>query len=457
MELDTNTWAAQQWASVDLGDQRLNRRALRVGTKMAAQPGESLPGQMGSLAELKATYRFMSNPRVEWTSVVQPHCSQTLREARQTPVVLMIQDGSHLDYTAHAATTGLGPIGDHRGRGLILHSTLAVRPDERRVLGLANLQIFVRPSSAPAHVKGQRRQSPEGQAWEHAAQQIGAPPAGVMWVHVSDRESDVYDYLAECVQQSNQFLVRAYKNRRLGVAEPAATPEQATFHLLDHIRACAAVSEQGYTLALPAHDGQPARQARLALVWETLRLRPPVYATERGELVVSIVRAWEPDPPAGVDAVEWLLLSSLPVHTIADALRLVHWYECRWLIEDFHMCLKTGCGIERSQLDQAADLQRLIAFAAPIAVRLLQLRQDVRHMPAALASTQIEPLMLTVLARKQNLDSASLSLAEFWRRVARLGGHLGRKSDGPPGWRTLWKGWRLLSTLTEGARLALSP
>jgi len=457
MELDTNAWAAQQWAAVDLGDQRLNRRALRIGTKMAARPGESLPGQMGSPAELKATYRLMSNPRVEWTSVLQPHCSQTLRAAQQTPVVLMIQDGSQLDYTAHAATSGLGPIGDHRGRGLLLHSTLAVTPDERRVLGLANLQVFVRPSSAPPRVSGRRRQSPEGQAWEQAVRAIGAPPPGVLWVHVSDRESDVYDYLAECVQQSNQFLVRAYKNRRLGVAQPAALPEQATFHLLDQIRACAALPEQAYTLALRAQAGQSARQARLAVVWQTLRLRPPVYAKGRGELVVSIVRAWEPDPPAGVDAVEWLLLSSLPVHTYADALRLVHWYECRWLIEDFHMCLKTGCGIERSQLDQAADLQRLLAFTAPIAVRLLQLRQDVRLMPAALASTQIEPIMLTVLARKQNLDSAKLTLAQFWQRVARLGGHLGRNSDGPPGWRTLWKGWRLLSTLTEGARLALSP
>ena len=121
------------------------------------------------------------------------------------------------------------------------------------------------------------------------------------------------------------------------------------------------------------------------------------------------------------------------------------------------MCLKTGCKIEASQLDDGADIQRLLGFATPIAVRLLQLKQLVHQTPDRLACEVIDPLMVQVLALRHKVIATTLTLAEFWRRVARLGGHLGRTSDGDPGWRTLWKGWQLLSDLTDGARLFVQP
>jgi hypothetical protein len=119
--------------------------------------------------------------------------------------------------------------------------------------------------------------------------------------------------------------------------------------------------------------------------------------------------------------------------------------------------LKTGCRVEDSQLDDGADLQRLLGFAAPIAVRLLQLRQATRNIPDLPATALVEPLMVQVLARRQKTDPDTMSPAEFWRRLARLGDHQGRRRDGPPGWRTVWRGWRLLSDLTEGARLFVVP
>ncbi len=173
-------------------------------------------------------------------------------------------------------------------------------------------------------------------------------------------------------------------------------------------------------------------------------------------LTVWVVRAWEPDAPPGVEAVEWVLLTSLPILTLSDARRLVDWYTCRWLCEDFHQCLKAGCRVERSQLDEAEDLQRLLGFAAPLAVRLLQLRQDARHTPDVPAVTCVDPLMVNVLARQQNANAQTMTVLDFWRRVARLGGFQGRKRDGSPGWRTIWRGWRYLSDLTEGAGLFMN-
>ena len=128
-------------------------------------------------------------------------------------------------------------------------------------------------------------------------------------------------------------------------------------------------------------------------------------------------------------------------------------YIRRWLVEDFHPCLKTGCQVEHSQLDDRSDLERLLGFALPIATRLLQLRQDARTAPEALATTVVEPLLVKVLLRLRPRLKPDISVAEFWMQVARLGGHQGRRGDGPPGWRTIWRGWRYLSDLTDGAHL----
>jgi hypothetical protein len=131
---------------------------------------------------------------------------------------------------------------------------------------------------------------------------------------------------------------------------------------------------------------------------------------------------------------------------------------CDCHIEDYHMCLKTGCRVEASQLDHGDDLQRLLGFLAPIAVRLLQLRHVVRTAPEALVTTvpTVDPLLVRLLAAKFQLAESSLTVKRCWTLIAQLGGYLGRKSDGPPGWRTLWKGWRQLADWAEGVRL-LSP
>lgn len=453
MELKTTTWAEQQWGQCKLGDPRLTRRAVRIGQRIAERPEASLVRQMGDGAELRGAYRLLNNARVTFEQLCQPHFEQTRAQARRVPVVLFIQDWTTLDYSHHPATTGMGPVGSRRQRGMLLQSVLAVRPEARQVLGLAHAQVLIRPEAPPTRPPpGQRRQSAEGQAWEVAVRAVGAAPEGVTWVHVSDRESDIYEYLQACRAWGKHFVVRAYHNRALAAETLAA----AAPRLLPTVQAWEALSAHpAYTVEVPARKNQPKRQAVIALHWGTLTLRSPKSVQPPSTLTVNVIRAWEPDPPPGVEPIEWILLTSWPVTCWAEARQVVEWYECRWLIEDYHQCLKTGCRIEVSQLDHALDLQRLLGFAAPIAVRLLQLRQVARTAPNQLAATTIEPLLLQLLAHHLQRAPTELTLAQFWQEVARLGGYLGRSRDGPPGWRAVWKGWRLLSDWAEGARLAL--
>ena len=176
---------------------------------------------------------------------------------------------------------------------------------------------------------------------------------------------------------------------------------------------------------------------------------------EHGPLDVRVVRAWEKEPPEGAKAVQWLLLTTEPVETGAEVLRIIDWYGLRWWCEDFHKCLKSGCSVQRAQLDRADDIRRLLGILAPVSVRLLQLRQAARVTPDRPAEEVVEPLMLRVLCLYQKLPTTKMTIREFFRRAAQLGGFLGRKCDGEPGWQTLWGGYEKLVGLTEGARLAL--
>ena len=220
---------------------------MEIGAKMTAHPDASLPNQMESRAALRGAYRILNHPEVTLVALLAPHCVATLTAAGQVPLVLMVEDTTELDYTAHPHTTGLGPIGDGRGRGFLLHSTLAIVPDSRSVLGLAHAQVVLReptPKSRPHWTR-----SAEGRVWEVSARAVGRPPDGSVWVHVSDRGSDIFEYMAECRQQSKQFVVRAFHNRILTWEADAPQATLAKAHaVLDYARSLAAQPDSTYTV-----------------------------------------------------------------------------------------------------------------------------------------------------------------------------------------------------------------
>lgn len=455
---DPVEWAKQQLGGVDLGDKRLNKRAVDMAAKMAADPGASLPNQIEDPGELRRAYGLLNNERVSIEALLAPQCRKTLEVAGRVGLVLMVEDSTELDFTKHPSKRGLGPIGNGKGQGVILHSTLAVEPEERQVLGLAHAQALLR-QPVKTKPRPRYRGTPEAQVWEVSAKTVGSPPEGAIWVHVGDRDSDDFGYMVACLDQGKHFLLRAYENRALCADEKDA--QEGRRYLIEYARSLPANTEGSYTVQVPAHKGQPAREAQVVLRWAQVAIAPPKHAP--GELrqhppvTVWLLRVWEPQAPEKVGPLEWILLSSLPVTTVSEAHRAVSWYSCRWLCEDYHQCLKTGCRIEQSQLDDGADIMRLLGFCCPLAVRLLQLRQVVRRSAQLPAREVVEPLMVQVLALIRKKDWQTLSISQFWREVAAMGGHQGRKSDGPPGWRTLWQGWSKLYERTEGARLFANP
>jgi hypothetical protein len=166
------------------------------------------------------------------------------------------------------------------------------------------------------------------------------------------------------------------------------------------------------------------------------------------------VRIWGINPPAGVDPIEWVLLTDEPAEGLASTLKVVYCYSCRWLIEEYHKCLKSGCRAESRQLEEASRLEAMLGILTVVAFRLLQIKHQAKVNPDAPAKSIVPENYVNTLAAHLKLSPGKLTAYQFWRETAKLGGFLGRKSDGDPGWQTLWKGWEYLETLTIGAELA---
>ncbi len=460
-------WAEATFGAVELGDPRRQRRALMMAETLARDPGASLPKQMHRMADLEATYRFLQSPDVSYEQLIQPHVQTVRQDCREQGEVLLIQDTTEMDYHQHPKTTGLGPIGTGAHHGFLLQSVLALVPSTGDVLGLAHQEPFLRHPAPAKETEQQRLQRErESQVWERSVQAIGSPPQGTRWIHVGDRYSDIFAFLWVCRANQCDFLVRAAQDRCVDLlVEQAETPvpprshhpehpSPPAQHLFEVVRGWPAQATQD--LQVDATQKHPARTARVALSWQPLRVWPPrsQEAQHWHPLLVWVVHVWEPDPPAGVEPLEWVLLTSVPTHSREQAEQRVEWYRGRWLVEDYHQGLKTGCQMEHRHLQTYEGLRTLLGLLAPLAVRLLQLRAVARQTPARPVRQVLPSTVVQVVAHLAQLPAETMSTQQCWYTIARYGGYLGRKGDGPPGWKTLWRGWLYVQTLLEGVHLA---
>jgi hypothetical protein len=448
--LDPKSWAERTFGGVQLHDRRRTRRAVQAATNLAENPLGSLPAQMHTWKETKALYRLLDEPDVTFAALMQPHFQQTREQATSSPVVLLVQDTTDIDLSHRRKISGVGQIGNERGRGFFVQTVLGVRPQTREVLGCMAQEPFVRIPAPEGEQRHQRlkREERETDVWIRQVHAIGTPAAGSVWVHVGDRGADMFPFFQACQATQTHFLVRAAQNRRVQESE-----EEIKYSLT---QARSWPSQASRPFEVPARHGHKGRSTQLQLAFGQMTLLPPRNEPRASKepLTVWVVRVWEEQAPEGEEPLEWVLLTSVATTTLEQAWERADWYGYRWLVEDYHQCLKSGCRIEQRQLQTVDGLIRLLGLLSPLAVRLLQVRACAREDPERPASEVIEPLMLAVLAERCGQSPLTMTVGTFWTEVARLGGYLARSHDGPPGWRTIWKGWLSLQTLLEGVHLA---
>jgi hypothetical protein len=260
---------------------------------------------------------------------------------------------------------------------------------------------------------------------------------------VADREADFYEPLQRCKQQQVDFIIRANRDRRL------AQPEGHLFETVGQ----AGVLGRG-VVELRARPGQAARSAVVELRSVKVDLsgpwRPGGWQEDLGEVWVVEVREVDA-PPEVQEPLYWVLLSSLPAQTLAAARRIVGRYSARWWIEEYHKALKSGTGVEESQLKRAYRLEALLGVLAVVAVRLLNTKLLARSRPEGLEAVEsLGPEALQLLEKKLGCPKGGWTNHNVIVAVARLGGFLARKRDGSPGWQTIWRGWQRLMWMCEG-------
>ena len=481
---DPLRWAQTQFAGAPLGDQRRSARLVQVAAGWARQPGASIARlSAGQAGASKAAYRLLGNPDLTPDALPSPHRAGVCTSLQEAGTYLLIEDTTEVIWPAASAArgrrAGLGPVGAGKAhqQGVLLHSLVAAGPwpaataaasasvsaGARRpavpLVGLLDQQFHVRQPIPPAERatpqagSRQREHRPrESALWTQSLRAVGTPPPAARWVVVADRGADIYDHLLLCRQQGLGFVVRAAQDRAL-VDVASQAPAGRLFAL---VRAQPAHGH--FCLALRGRPGQPARDVLLAVSYTPpLAVRSPQRvgsAPGKGPSVgCGAVRVWEETPPPGQAPLEWVLLCDEAVTTFEQAVERSQQYASRWIIEDFHKALKTGMGAEKLQLQTAARLFAAVAVLSVVALALVDLRENSRLQPDAPATAAgLETTHLRVLTA---LSARPVrTVAEVYLALAALGGHLGRKGDGPPGWQTLWRGLQQLRFVVEGVRIA---
>lgn len=450
--LDNDQWVSQQFSECELGDVRRTKRLLTVAGNMLARPEASLVAQNGEWADVKAAYRFFDNSAVTFDGVAEQHWQQT----RNTKPgrYLLICDTTDIDHYSHQATTGLGILGDGKGRGMQLHNCLMYDSKEKQICGSPGGLIYYRKHSPENETRAQRlARTRESDMWGNLVDKIGRAPEGSQWIHVFDRGGDNFEAMCHIRLSGNEWVIRAAQLNRTVIVE-----DGTSMPLSKAIKQATVLGS--YELNLRSREGVPARVAKLELsVVKVTYPRPKLFSkwVKRcgiKELAMNVVIVQEIDAPKGVTPICWVLLTSLSVETFEDAWQVVEDYENRWLIEEHNKVIKTACSIEKHALRTAERQEPLIGLISVIGMRLFQLKLVGRNQPEAKAATHVPASWLKCLKlARPKLKLTGLTVYEFFRELAKLGAFLGRKGDGEPGWQTIWRGFQKLQSLLDGMRL----
>jgi hypothetical protein len=453
---------AEEFEAAELGDARRTRRLQRVATSAADAPGVGFPQMVADDSELEGVYRFLGNEDVEADQILEPHVVATLGRAREAGFCLVIHDTTDFRFGGEHRRDGLGHINSHKQQGFFGHCALALLPGEERVpLGVCGLVRHSRQIR-----KGTRRKSwwemskdptRESLRWAQLLTDVEARRDGFECIHLMDREGDIYDLMAQMSRIGARFVVRGAHNRALseGVRLHAHLRQlrpQAYRNINVAPRADGGRSES----SKQKHPPRGGRAIKVAVAGTRVILQRSLSAHEiEPEISVNVVHVWEVSPPRGQPGISWVLYTSEPIETPEQLLAIVDHYRSRWTIEEYFKALKTGCKLEKRQLESYHALSNALSLFIPIAWKILLARSLAHAAPNAPATVVLSKTHLRLLAAHLALDPPPRTAQQAAFAVAKLGGHL--KRNGLPGWQTLGRGFERLFWMHAGWLAANPP
>lgn len=459
-------WLDQEIDQDAFPDARLGKRFRSLLQSISARMGNPTPFACQDWAATKAAYRFFDNPRIDEGAVLSGHFAATRSRFEATSgLVHVLHDTTEFSYQrarpeliGQTKETFVGR--DKEGRpqtrtvcGLLMHSSLVVTA-EGLPLGMGAVKFWTRDKFKGANalrksVNPTRMpiEEKESYRWlENVRQSTALLAEPQRCVHIADREGDIYELFSEARDLGAHFLIRASVDRMAGVeggtvAKEMAKTEAAGVHRIE----------------VRDRDGK-ARVAELQVKFARMTLHPPLGKQNRyPALELTAIHAYEENPPAGNERLEWKLLTDLPVESFQEAVEKLEWYAQRWKIETFHKILKSGCKAEESKLRTAERLTCLLSIYCIVSWRIFWLCMTNRTAPEAPADavfTGTEIQVLAHLSPKTVSAKGMPAVADCLKAIARLGGYLARRRDPPPGNLVLWRGFKRLVDIHLGFELA---
>jgi len=445
------TWE-KAFEGVSLGDERRTKRVIKTAKQidnMSEKKGASRA--LCGNSELKAVSRFLRTLEVTPKKLIEGYARESCGNISESHV-LVVEDTTELNFAwRKKKIPGLGPAGNGEDQGFFLHPAIVVEPEEGQVLGLAGIEMIKREygertTANQAH-KGKDIEEKESYRWITVPREgCEHLPDEITKTIVADREADIYDlflthYRGE-LGKNTELLIRAAYNRKIGEGEG---------YLFDEIRSWERVYE--YEVEVSATKKMPKRTARCGIRYGKITMEIPNsqrYRKGRERIPdIYVVDVREDDPPEGYEAVHWTLLTTWEVHTVEDALEKVHWYRCRWLIEELFRVLKSGYQVESVRFESGHALMNWCALRLMMAVKVMYLRthrEDETPESAKDAFTDIELEVLDAcedeLIPAKSTIHRPLKNTNAWAAllVAILGGYKATPSAKPFGHMLLWRG-----------------
>jgi len=442
-------WVSKEFGTLCLNSRRLKRRFLMTMSDLSEQPDKSIWLASGSRANAKAVYRMLSNEKFDKESILSAHRDAAYDRSNEDQILLAVQDTMSVNYNTHTKTEGLG-YNCEQSLGINVHSCILLTTDGVPVGMPAQSVITRAANNSREKTHREKRLRPieekESYRWLDTMQTVVAnAPEQSRLVHIADREGDIYELYALAQRIEEKFVIRAVHDRI----------DTEKTHIIQELRGSTFAGKTVITVGANRKAKTKEREVHFVVQYQHFEIQKPQIRQKESDfeptLNLTLIRLAEEFPPEGVEPIEWLLMTNLEIKHSADALKAAEYYRHRWKIERFHFVLKSGCEIEKIQQRSVDGIELLILMYSIISIHIMQLTFLSRNAPQIscdLIFSETEWKTLYRAANRTKSEPANPpSMEEAVRLVARLGGHVGSKSDGPPGLKVIWIGLNKLFIL----------
>lgn len=452
-------WAEANFGKCRLGDARRTSRLVQTAKLTLNNPAAAVSSLDGKWSNSKATYRLLNNSNVTFEAIVENHCDNT-KEKIQKKHSLLICDTSEVIFGKNREIEGAGDLGRGGGSGFLLHPAMAVNAESGEIEGLASAVIrYRKPAPKKENASQRKKRERESKIWGDVIDQVGVPGDDTQYTTICDRGADSYEIFCHLRQNRHDYVVRVCQRKRK--IKPIDEEEKCQLALYMERQTILGT----YEVELRSRKDNRGKKSKarvakmevfIGKVLASASIHMSVYERESGiqSIEMSVVWAREVGCPKGVEPLDWMLYTSHKVETFDHACTILQWYKERWLIEEFFKALKTGCRLEDRQLRSSNGLEALCGILCVTALEILRLKRLAQVEPNRPAREVVPPLWIEMLRRALQCQHRHVETIEgFYRSLARLGGFLGRRSDGAPGWQKIWLGWDKLNSMIRGAEV----